>query len=201
VQGFGNVGSVAAIEIAKYGAKIVGIADISCGLVAPDGLDINVVTEHVTQAGSLDGFKGATQIDKNEILEVECDILIPAAAGSQITDDNVKKIKTKIIAEGANAPTTPTADDVLNERGILVIPDILCNAGGVFVSYLEYTQETQREQMKLEDVEKRLADRMKERFNEVYDYANSKRLTMREAAMDIGVSRVVEATLTRGVMP
>jgi glutamate dehydrogenase (NAD(P)+) len=143
----------------------------------------------------------ATQIDRSQIFEIDCDILIPAAAGSQITIGNVKKIKARLIAEGANAPTTPQADEILNKKNIFVIPDILCNAGGVFVSYLEYTQETQREQMTLADVEQRLAGRMKQRFNEVYDFAKQKQLTMREAAMDMAVSKVVEAIYARGLLP
>ena len=127
--------------------------------------------------------------------------MIPAATESQITIENVNNIKARIVAEGANAPTTPQADEILNERGIPLIPDILCNAGGVFVSYLEYTQETQREQMTLANVERRLANQMKQRFNEVYDFASEKGLTMREAAMDMAVSKVVEAVFVRGLLP
>ena len=201
VQGFGNVGSVAAAEIAKLGAKVVAIADLTGAVVNAKGLDIEALLQHSRKTGGVKGFKKATQIERTKIFETDCDILIPAAAGSQITATNVKKIKAGIIAEGANAPTTPQADDILNKRGILVIPDILCNAGGVFVSYLEYTQETQREQMILADVETRLADRMKQQFNQVYDFAKEKNLTMREAAMDIAVSKVVEAIFTRGLLP
>jgi len=201
IQGFGNVGSVAAAEIAKCGAKVVAIADLSGAVANPDGLDIKALLQHSQQTGGINGFEKATAIERSEIFEVDCDILIPAAAGSQITAENVNNIKARIVAEGANAPTTPKADQILNERGILVIPDILCNAGGVFVSYLEYTQETQREQMTLADVEQRLADRMKQRFNEVYDFAGERGITMREAAMDMAVSKVVEAVFTRGLLP
>lgn len=202
VQGFGNVGSVAAGEIADCGAKVVAVADLSGGIVNPNGLDIEVLLQHVNDTdGCVKGFKKATKMDKDDIFEIDCDILIPAAAGSQITIENVKKIKAKIIAEGANAPTTPEADDVLNKRGISIIPDILCNAGGVFVSYLEYTQETQREQMTIAQVEQRLSNRMRQRFNEVYDFARGKSLTMREAAMDIAVGRVVEGVFARGLLP
>lgn len=201
VQGFGNVGSVTAAEIAKCGAKVVAIADLSGGIVNPDGLDIKALLQHSQKTGGVRDFKKATQIDKDKIFGVDCDILIPAAAGSQITVENVNDIKARIVAEGANAPTTPQADEILNERGTLVIPDILCNAGGVFVSYLEYTQETQREQMTLAEVERRLADRMKQRFNEVYDFARQESITMREAAMDMAVSKVVEAVFARGFLP
>ena len=202
VQGFGNVGSVAAADIADRGAKVVAIADLSGGIVNADGLDIEALLQDVGATGDgVKGFKKATEIDKDKIFEVDCDILIPAAAGSQITVKNVKKIKAKIIAEGANAPTTPEADEILKQNQVSVIPDILCNAGGVFVSYLEYTQETQREQMTLSEVEQRLSNRMRQRFNEVYDFAQEKGLTMREAAMDIAVSKVVEGVFARGLLP
>lgn len=203
VQGFGNVGSVAAAEIAKCGVKVVAIADLSGGIFNSDGLDIDALLQHIINNGDhgVKGFKKATEIDKNEIFGIDCDILIPAAAGSQITAENVKKIKAKIIAEGANAPTTPEADGILNQRQIHVIPDILCNAGGVFVSYLEYTQETQREQMTITQVEQRLSDRMRQQFSKVYDFAKEKGLTMREAAMDIAVRRVVEGVYARGLLP
>lgn len=203
VQGFGNVGSVAAAEIAKCGVKVVAIADLSGGIFNSDGLDIDALLQHIINNGDhgVKGFKKATEIDKNEIFGIDCDILIPAAAGSQITAENVKKIKAKIIAEGANAPTTPEADGILNQRQIHVIPDILCNAGGVFVSYLEYTQETQREQMTITQVEQRLSDRMRQRFSKVYDFAKEKGLTMREAAMDMAVRRVVEGVYARGLLP
>jgi len=200
LQGFGNVGSTTAAEIVKSGAKIIAVADISGGIVNTNGLDIESLLQYVRKTGVVKDFEKATQIDKDRIFEIDCDILIPAAAGSQITIENVNKINAKIIAEGANAPTTPQADDILNERGIPVIPDILCNAGGVFVSYLEYTQETQREQMTLAQVEHRLAERMKNRFNEVYSFAREKGLTMREAAMDMAVGKVVEAVFARGLL-
>ncbi len=201
VQGFGNVGSAAAAEIAKYGVKVVAVADLTGGVTKPEGLDIDALLLHTQKAGAIKGFKKATEMERTRIFDVDCDILIPAAAGSQITAENAKKTKAKIIAEGANAPTTPQADEILNARDIFIIPDILCNAGGVFVSYLEYTQETQREQMTLTAVEQRLAERMKQRFNEVYDFAGEKGLTMREAAMDMAVSKVVEAIFARGMLP
>lgn len=201
VQGFGNVGSVVAAELARQGAKVVAIADLSGGIVNPDGLDTEALLQHSKQVGCIKGFKKATQIERNKIFELDCDILVPAATDSQITAENANNIKAKFIAEGANVPTTTQADEILNERGTLVIPDILCNAGGVFVSYLEYTQETQREQMTLAQVEQRLADRMKQRFNQVYDLAGQKNLTMREAAMDMAVSKVVEAIFARGLLP
>jgi glutamate dehydrogenase/leucine dehydrogenase len=201
IQGFGNVGSVAADEIVNCGAKVIAIADIAAAVVNNDGLDIEALSQHCERTGGVKGFKNAAEIDKDKIFEVDCDILIPAAAGSQITIDNVKKIKASAIAEGANAPTTPQADEILSKQNIFVIPDILCNAGGVFVSYLEYTQETQREQMTLAEVERRLSERMTQRFNDVYDFAKEKALTIREAAMEMAVSKVVKAIYVRGLLP
>jgi glutamate dehydrogenase/leucine dehydrogenase len=201
IQGFGNVGSVAAAEIAKLGATVLAIADISGCVMNPDGLDIEALLDYVQPTGRVKGFGKAEHLHKDQIFELDCDILVPAAAGSQITGQNAGKIRAKIIAEGANAPTTPQADKILNERAITVIPDILCNAGGVFVSYLEYTQETQHEQMTREQVELRLAARMQERFNQVYELAKEKSFSMREAAMQIAVKRVVEAVFTRGLLP
>jgi glutamate dehydrogenase (NAD(P)+) len=201
VQGFGNVGSVAAADLARLGATVIGASDISGGVVNADGLDVSELLDYVEQTGAVKGFPNAKEIDRNAILDVECDILVPAAAGSQITKENAHQINTKIVAEGANAPTTPEADEILKQRDILVIPDILCNAGGVFVSYLEYAQETQREQMTLEEVEQRLAERMTQRFDAIHALAKEKGQTMRDAAMDMAVGRVVEAVHTRGLLP
>ncbi|MHB8899768.1 MAG: Glu/Leu/Phe/Val family dehydrogenase [Thermoguttaceae bacterium] len=201
VQGFGNVGANAASQVARCGASVVGVADLTGGTANPRGLDVEALHEHVRRTGGIRDFAGGTSLGAAAVLELDCDILIPAAAGSQITAANVERIRARIVAEGANAPTTPEADAELNRRGILVIPDILCNAGGVFVSYLEYTQETQREQMTLAEVEARLAERMKRRLDDVWQSAQANRLTMREAAMDLGVSRVVEAIRTRGFLP
>ena len=201
VQGFGNVGSVAAAEIAKHGAKVVGVADIAGGVANPDGLDVDALLEHAKKTGGVRGFAGGVEVDNKAVLEMDCDILIPAASGSQITEANVDRVQAQIVAEGANAPTTPQADEAFNRRGVLVIPDILCNAGGVFVSYLEYTQETQREQMTLAEVEGRLAERMTQRFHEIHAMTEREGLTMRDAAMNMAVSRVVEGVFARGLLP
>ena len=201
VQGFGNVGSIAALSAAQAGAKIVAVSDVDGGLINPAGLDIVKLMAHARQTGSIKNFPGATFASNDDVLECDVDILIPAATQSQITLKNADRIKAKMIAEGANAPTTPEADEILKIRNIFVIPDILCNAGGVFVSYLEYTQETAREQMTLQQVESRLAERMTSRFDEVYAYAAQHMLTMRQAAMNIAVSRVVDAVTARGFLP
>jgi glutamate dehydrogenase (NAD(P)+) len=179
----------------------VAVADLSGAVVNEAGLDVERLVEHVAEAGGVEGFEGAETTDKDEIFSVDCDVLIPAAAEGQITAANAHGIGARIIAEGANGPTTPAADEMLNDRGTFVIPDILCNAGGVFVSYLEYTQETQREQMPLAEVEKRLEQRMRQCFRDVYDYSRDKGITMRGAAMDLAVGRVVEAIFARGFLP
>ena len=201
VQGFGNVGSVAAGVIAEAGAKIIAVSEIHEGIFNPDGIDIDKLLEYACRNGTLKGFAGSDAITNKELLELECDILIPSATQSQINESNAANIKAGIIAEGANAPTTPKADEMLNEKGVFVIPDILCNAGGVFVSYLEYTQETQREQMDIEHVEKRLQERMQKKFGVVYEYSQNNNVTMRQASMDIAVSTVANAVKARGFLP
>jgi len=201
VQGCGNVGSAVAREIAKRGAKVVAVADLSGAVVNEAGVDVEELLEYVAETGQVKGFEGAEATDKDRILAIDCDILVPAAAEGQITAANAQKIVARIIAEGANGPTTPAADRVIDERGIFLIPDVLCNAGGVFVSYLEYTQETQREQMALAEVEKRLEQRMRQCFKDVYDYSKDRGVTMRSAAMDLAVSRAVKAIFARGFLP
>lgn len=201
VQGFGNVGFIAAQEIALCGAKVIAVADVNGAVASEKGLDVNALMAHLKKTGSLNGFAGSKDIRGEDVLTADCDILIPAATGSVITAANAGKIRAKIIAEGANAPTTPEADEILNERKIFVIPDILCNAGGVFVSYLEYTQETQRDQMTIEEVNRRLFQRMTTTFAEVAKTATDNKQTMRQAAMDIAVNRVVSGIQASGFMP
>jgi glutamate dehydrogenase/leucine dehydrogenase len=201
VQGFGNVGSVAAAELFGFGAKIVAISDITGGIMDSDGIDMRKLGGFVKECGPLFSYPAAKQCSNEDVLTCDCDILVPAATQSVITSGIAPKVKAKIIAEGANSPTIPDADEILDQKKIFVIPDILCNAGGVFVSYLEYTQETQREQMTLEQVNKRLSERMNARFEQVFDYSQKKKLTMRQAAMDIAVGRVVEATQALGALP
>ncbi len=201
IQGFGNVGAAAAAELARLGARIVAVADLDAYVVNAHGIDVTALMAHVRCAGSLKDYPGACDPASVDFFAIDCDCLIPAAAGSQIHLRNADKIKARIIAEGANAPTTPEGDEILNQRGIFVIPDILCNAGGVFVSYLEYTMETQREQTGLPEVEARLRDRMQIKFREVSTYAQEKATTMRQAAMEIAVSRVAEGITSRGLWP
>jgi glutamate dehydrogenase (NAD(P)+) len=201
VQGFGNVGANAAVAAAELGFTVVAVSDVSSGTFHKDGLDIPALVKHVQATGNVKGFKGGTDVPRDNVLEAECDVLIPAAAGSAITEENAPRIRAKMIAEGANAPLTPPADEILNARKTFIIPDILCNAGGVFVSYLEYTQETQRDQMTSDEVEERLSERMRTTFEQVYQRAQETQQTMRHSAMDIAVSRVVDGITARGLLP
>jgi glutamate dehydrogenase/leucine dehydrogenase len=179
----------------------VAVADLTGGLYAGGGMDISALQAHVRATGGLAGFPGAGTINPDTIFEQDCDVLIPAASGSQIHGGNAGKIRARIVAEGANVPLTPEADAILNKAGVFIIPDILCNAGGVFVSYLEYAQETQREQMSLKEVEARLRERMESTFAGVLAYSIAHHLPMRAAAMDIAVSRVAEGINARGAHP
>jgi len=201
LQGFGNGGSVAAAALDRSGINVIGAGDLTGAVTCERGLDIAALTRHIDQAGGINGFAGAEPIDKDKLLELPCDVLVPAAAGNQITADNAPRIKAKLIAEAANSPTTPQADKILGRRGIFVIPDILCNAGGVFVSYLEYTQETQQEQMDESEVNGRLKRRMTEKFLAVHELAKQRGLSMRDAAMYLGLKAVASALLAKGLLP
>ncbi len=201
VQGFGNVGSVAALTIAELGATITAVSDITGGTQRKDGLDVKELAEHVKSTGGVIGFAGGEPASFDEVLETDCDVLIPAAGGSVITEENAGRLRAKIIAEGANAPLTPPADEILNAKNVFIIPDILCNAGGVFVSYLEYTQETQRDQCTREEVEQRLKNRMMDTFGQVYERTLEKKQSMRHSAMDIAVQRVIDGVHSRGLLP
>ena len=201
IQGFGNVGAGAAETYAEMGAKVVGVSDVDEALYDAQGLDVPALLEHVRKTGSLRGAGQGQRVPHATLLEKSCDVLAPCATANQITSHNAERIGARIIAEGANGPTSPDADDILTRRGIFVIPDILCNAGGVFVSYLEYTQETQQEQMTREEVLGRLDKRMKEKFKLVRDTALARNLSTREAAMYVALKTVCSAHTARGALP
>lgn len=201
LQGFGNVGSVAASVLNAQGVRILGVGDLHGTIHNENGLDIAALEAHVLNTGTVKGFDGASEIGAEELFRVPCDVLIPAAAANQITAENANDISTKLIAEGANSPTSPEADEILARCGVLVIPDILCNAGGVYVSYLEFTQETQQEQMAEQEVQTRLQNRMTQKFNQVWRLAEERKLSMRDAAMYIAVKTVYEALVARGRLP
>jgi len=201
LQGFGNVGSVTAAELAAQGARVIGVADLHGAVCNEQGLDLAALRRHVAHTGSVHGFAGGEAVDARELLEMPCDVLVPAAGAGQITAQNAPRLKTRLVAEGANSPTTPEADAILAERRIPVIPDILCNAGGVYVSYLEYTQETQQEQMAEHEVIARLENRMREKYRAVRQMSEERTISMRDAAMLLAVRTVCAAMAARGRQP
>ena len=180
---------------------MIAVSDIHSAVYNPAGLDIHALLTYYDKVGRIDGFAGGETIDGKEMLELPCDVLVAAAAANQITADNAPRIQAKILAEGANSPTTPAADEILAANDVFLIPDILCNAGGVFVSYLEYTQETQQEQWTEDEVRMRLHKRMCEKFAEVAATAEARKLRMREAAMYQAVKTVASALIARGKLP
>lgn len=201
VQGYGNVGAVAAQALAGLGVRIVGVADIRGAIYNEAGIDMEALAMHVAATRGVAGFPGASAMSGEDLLCAPCDILVPAATGNQITAENAGRIRARLVAEGANGPTTPQADRILEERGVFTIPDILCNAGGVFVSYLEYTQETQQEQMAESEVLARLDRRMREKFSLVSRTARERNVSMRQAAMLLAVRTVAAALIARGNQP
>ena len=199
VQGFGNVGSVAADLLAKEGAIIVGASDVGGGITNPNGFDVPALIQHVAQTKSVVGFPGSTPIDGKKILELPCDILIPAALENQITHSNAGRIHARIIAEGANGPTTHQADKILNKAGVLVIPDILANSGGVTVSYFEWVQDRQGLFWREEEVNQRLEHIMVDSFHDVARMADEHKVSFRVAVFMLAIKRVVDAMTLRGV--
>lgn len=202
VQGFGNVGSVAAYLAEELGAKIVGVSDAVGGIYNANGLPVKELAKRWSgKDGGIRDYKDADKVSNEELLELDCDVLIPAAIQGQITKDNADRIKAKLIVEGANGPTTPEADHVLSDKGIMVIPDILANAGGVVVSYFEWVQDLQNFFWEEDVVNKNLERIMVPAFDAVYNTMQSHKVDMRTAAYIIGVKRVADATLKRGIFP
>jgi len=201
VQGFGNVGSNSARLLAEQGAKVIGVSDLSTGLYNPHGLDLNAVQRHVAENHHLVGFTGAEAVTNQQMLELPCDVLVPAALQNQITGANAERLQCKLIVEGANGPTTLEADEILNRRGILVVPDILANAGGVTVSYFEWVQDTQNFSWTLDEINSRLQQIMTDAFHRTLQRSLTEKIDMRTAALFEGINRVVEATLLRGLYP
>jgi len=201
VQGYGNVGFNAAKIAYDMGCKIVAVSDSTGGIYCPKGLNPYEVSEHKSKTGSVVNYKGCENITNEELLETKCDILIPAALENQITKANAANIKAKIVAEGANGPTTPEADKVLHEKGTTLIPDILANSGGVTASYFEWVQNLTREHWTLEEVNCKLENKMVKAFNDVHKLAKKEESDMRTAALMLGVGRVAEAIKTLGLWP
>jgi glutamate dehydrogenase/leucine dehydrogenase len=202
IQGYGNVGyNAAKILHEEYGAKIVAVSDSKGGIYSEKGLIPQKVMEHKEKTGSVVGFNGAKQITNEEVLTTPCDILIPAALENAVTKQIAEKINASAVAEGANGPTTPEADKVLKERGIVVIPDILANAGGVTVSYFEWVQNLKRETWTLEEVHAKLEAKMVKGFRDVLEASRKYEVTMRQAAMAVAVQKVTEAINYLGIWP
>ncbi len=203
VQGFGNVGSVTAQQLHRFGAKIIGVSDFTGGVHNPQGLDVNKLIDHTTQHGSLEGFvDGCERITNDELLQLECEVLIPAALERQITGKNVGKIRCRVLAEAANGPTTVEADAVLRQRDdIFLIPDVLCNAGGVIVSYFEWVQDLQSFFWTEAEVNDKLYRQLELAYQQVLQMAKKQKLYMRDAALALGISRIAQAKQIRGLFP
>ena len=201
IQGFGNVGYHAAEAAREIGCKVVAVSDSTGGIFNEDGLNPAAVLAHKEKTQSVQNFEGCKDITNEELLELQCDILIPAALENQITCSNADKIKAKMVAEAANGPTTPDADKVLYEKGICLIPDILANSGGVTVSYFEWVQNLTREQWTLEKVNRKLEEKMTKAFNEVEALVEREESDMRTGALMLGVGRVANAIKTLGLWP
>lgn len=201
VQGFGNVGGNAAQILHSQGYRIVAVSDISGGVYNPQGLDPHHLLDHVHKHGQINGYSDAENITNQQLLELPCDVLIPAAVENQITQDNAGSVKAKVIVEGANGPTSPKGNTILREKNVFVIPDILANAGGVIVSYLEWVQNLHREHWGIDEVNKRLKARITQSFAHVLRIGAEYDTDLRNAANILAVQRVAEAGKVRSVWP
>jgi len=201
VQGYGNVGSIAAYLLHDLGCKIIAASDTRGAIYNPEGFDPRDVLRHKRETGSVVGYPDTDTITNPEVLELECDVLLPAALENTITEANADKIKASIVSEGANGPTTPEADAILHDKGVFVIPDILCNAGGVTVSYFEWVQGLQFFFWSEEEINRQLEEIMVRSFNDVFAMSQEKNVDMRVAAYILAIGRVAEATMTRGIYP
>jgi glutamate dehydrogenase (NAD(P)+) len=201
VQGFGNVGSNLALILADQGATIVALSDSRGGIHNADGLDVGAALAHKKETGALDDFAGAEAVTNEELLLIDCDVLAPCALEQVITGENADRVKARIVCEGANGPVTPEADQILDDRGVLVLPDVLANAGGVIVSYFEWVQGLQEYFWKESEVNAKLNDIITRAFAETWRTHDEKSLPMRQAAYALAVGRVAEATTTRGLYP
>ncbi|TML53781.1 MAG: Glu/Leu/Phe/Val dehydrogenase [Actinobacteria bacterium] len=201
VQGFGNVGSFLARFLAEQGAIVIGVSDSSGGIYNEAGLDMAAVLAHKQETGALEGLRGADSVTNEELLLLDCDVLAPCALEQVITTANAGQVKAKIIAEGANGPVTPAADEILDDRGILVLPDVLANAGGVVVSYFEWVQGLQEYFWKEDEINSKLRDITTRAFNETWRTFEERKTSMRLAAYGLAVRRVADATITRGLYP
>jgi glutamate dehydrogenase (NAD(P)+) len=201
IQGFGNVGQSAAVIAHELGCRIVAVSDVRGGIHCEKGLDIPALVTHVEEAGTLEGFPGAEPVSNDELLELPCDVLVPAALENQIDESNADRLKCRLLVEGANGPTSLEADVILRERGVLVVPDILANAGGVTVSYFEWIQGSQQLFWTEEEVNSKLIQLIQKAYAQVYDTSVHFDVDMRSAALRLGIHRIAEAKRTRGIFP
>jgi glutamate dehydrogenase (NAD(P)+) len=201
VQGFGNVGGIAAHELALKGATVVAVSDVSGGVHDEAGLDVEALRAFAQEHGSLEGWELAERVTNAELLELPCDVLVLAAREDQITGENAGRIEATLIAEGANGPTSVEADAILADRGVLVLPDVLTNAGGVTVSYFEWVQDLGRLFWTREEIRARLAEKLSDAFDRVWELAHQNELTLRSAALVAGIREVAGALDARGIYP
>jgi glutamate dehydrogenase/leucine dehydrogenase len=201
IQGFGNAGGIAARLFDEAGAKIIAVSDSKGGIVNPRGLDPLKALKFKEKSGSVVGLAGTSRVSNQELLELKCDILIPAALENVITSENASRIKARIIAEAANGPVTPMADDILTRNNVFLLPDILANAGGVTVSYFEWVQDLQNFFWEEDQVNAKLEAMMKRAFQEVHETSKRHKVNMRIAAYILAIGRVADATLVRGLFP
>ena len=202
IQGFGNVGSVTAYSLGRYGARIIAVSDVSGGIYNSKGLNLPAIETHLARTGSIAGFPDAEPISNEQLLLLPCDILVPAAMERQITAANAGKIQCRILAEAANGPTTPDADEILSRRPeIFIIPDVLCNAGGVIVSYFEWVQDLQSFFWGETEIADKLFRILEASWAQVLNRSRKQKISMRMAALSTGISRVFEAKKQRGLFP
>jgi glutamate dehydrogenase (NAD(P)+) len=201
VQGFGNVGGIGAQELTAKGASVVAVSDISGGVYAPNGLDLGDVRAWIAAHGTLEGYPDVQHVTNDELLELPCDILVLAALEDQITAKNAPRLQAKLVVEGANGPTSIEADAILADRGILVLPDVLTNAGGVTVSYFEWVQDLGRLFWTRDEIRARLADKLGDAFDRVWALAEEKTISLRQAALVAGINEVAGALKARGIYP
>jgi glutamate dehydrogenase (NAD(P)+) len=199
IQGFGNVGSHISQLLAADGGVVVAVSDVLGGVRNPQGLDIPSLFEHVKRTGTVTGFSGGQACTNEDVLAADCDVLIPAALGNAITRENAPHIRARLIVEGANGPTAPEADEVLEKRGVLIVPDILANAGGVTVSYFEWVQNLQHLAWEEDRVNAELERTIKEAYERVTQIARTRKVSLRTGAFILAIGRVGKATVLRGI--
>jgi glutamate dehydrogenase (NAD(P)+) len=201
VQGFGNVGGIAAHELADRGATVIAVSDVSGGIHDPNGLDVHAMSDFAQEHGSLESWSTGTRISNEELLELPCDILVLAAREDQVTEENASRVQARLIAEGANGPTSLEGDAILADRGIPILPDILTNAGGVTVSYFEWVQDLGRLFWGRDEIRAKLAEKLNDAFDRVWDVSQERGITLRTAALVAGIREVASALDARGLYP